>query len=57
MYGYHNNIIVTIPNFIPSGIIVKSNILQSRGDNLHFSSAIYREFGKRYTQVMIGLLK
>ena len=57
MYGYHNDVIATIPDFIPNGHVVKSNMLQSRGDNLHFSSASYREFGKRYAQVMLGLLK
>ena len=57
MYGYHNDVIATIPDFIPNGHVVKSTMLQSRGDNLHFSSASYREFGKRYAQVMLGLLK
>ena len=57
MYGYHNDVIATIPDFIPNGHAVKSNMLKSRGDNLHFSSESYREFGKRYAQVMLGLLK
>ena len=57
MYGYHNDVIATIPDFIPNGHVVKSNMLKSRGDNLHFSSESYREFGKRYAQVMLGLLK
>ena len=57
MYGFHNDIIATIPDVIPNGHVVKSTMLQSGGDNLHFSSASYREFGKRYAQVMLGLLK
>ena len=39
MYGYHIDIIATIPDFIPNGHVVKSTMLESRGDNLHFSSA------------------
>jgi hypothetical protein len=32
-------------------------MLKSGGDNLHFSAESYREFGKRYAQIMLGLLK
>ena len=55
--GGHNAVIAKIPSVIPNGHVVKSNMLASGGDGLHFSAASYREFGKRYAQVMLPLLK
>jgi hypothetical protein len=55
--GEHNAIIAKVPNVIPNSYVVSSENLESRGDNIHFSSASYREFGKRYAQIMLGLIK
>ena len=57
MCGYHNNVIATVPSVIPTAHVVKSNGLGHKGDSLHFSSAAYREFGQRYAQTMLSLLK
>ena len=55
--GGHNAVIAKIPSVIPNGHVVKSNMLSSGGDGLHFSAASYREFKKRYAKVMLPLLK
>ena len=55
--GSHNAVIATVPNVISNAHVVKSSFLGHAGDGLHFSSASYRELGKRYAQVMLGLLK
>ena len=55
--GFHNTIIAKVPDVIPNAHVVKSSFLQSGGDNLHFSAESYRELGRRYAQVMLGLLK
>ena len=55
--GGHNAVIAKVPSVIPNAHVVKSTMLNSGGDGLHFSAASYREFGKRYAQVMLGLLK
>ena len=55
--GGHNAVIAKVPDVIPNAHVVKSSMLQSGGDGLHFSAASYREFGKRYAQIMLGLLK
>ena len=54
--GAHNAVIATVPSVIPNSHVVKSNMLEHAGDRLHFTSAGYRELGKRYAQVMLGLL-
>ena len=54
--AYHNNIIAKVPNVIPNSHVIKSNGLPSGGDNLHFSAQSYREFGKRYSEVMLNIL-
>ena len=54
--AYHNNIIAKVPNVIPNSHVIKSNGLPSGGDNLHFSAQSYREFGKRYAEVMLNIL-
>ena len=55
--GGHNAVIAKCPDVIPNSHVVKSSMLRSGGDNLHFSAESYREFGKRYAQIMLGLLK
>jgi len=55
--GSHNAVIAKCPDVIPNSHVVKSSMLKSGGDNLHFSAESYREFGKRYAQIMLGLLK
>ena len=55
--GGHNAVIAKVPSVIPNAHVVKSSMLASGGDGLHFSAASYREFGKRYAQVMLPLLK
>ena len=55
--GGHNAVIAKCPDVIPNSHVVKSSMLKSGGDNLHFSAESYREFGKRYAQIMLGLLK
>ena len=54
--AYHNNIIARMPSVIPNAHVIKSNGLPSGGDNLHFSAQSYREFGKRYAEVMLNIL-
>ena len=55
--GAHNSIIATIPDVIPNSHVVKSTMLKAASDNIHFSTSSYREMGKRYAQIMLGLLK
>ena len=55
--GSHNAVIAKVPSVIPTAHVVKANMLASGGDGLHFSASSYREFGKRYAQVMLPLLK
>lgn len=43
-----NDTLRQLANEIPNAGFVTSEGLESRGDNLHFSSASYREFGLRY---------
>jgi len=55
--GSHNAVIATVPNVIPNSHVVKSTLLPQAGDGLHFTAEGYRELGKRYATVMLGLLK
>ena len=55
--AYHNTVIAKVPSVIPNSHIVKSTGLTHGGDGLHFNAQGYRELGKRYAQVMLGLLK
>ena len=54
--AYHNNIIAKVPSVIPNSYVIKSNGLPNGGDGLHFSAQSYREFGKRYAEVMLNIL-
>lgn len=52
----HNAVIATVPNVIKNAHVIKSNGIPAQGDGLHFTSAGYREFGKRYAQTMLQIL-
>jgi hypothetical protein len=51
-----NSIIAKLPQTIPNAMVISSKGLSCRPDHLHFTSASYREFGKRYAQAMLPLL-
>ena len=53
----HNEVIAKVPNVIPNSYVIKSNGLPNKGDGLHFTSASYRIFGKRYAEAMLEVLK
>lgn len=55
--GAHNNVVATVPNVIPNSHVIQSDGLKHKGDGLHFDSAAMREFGKRYAEKMLTLLK
>lgn len=52
-----NEIINTLPAFIPNSHIISSVGCESAGDGLHFNTTGYRELGKRYANKMMTLLK
>ena len=52
----HNNVIAKVPDVIPNSYVIKSNGLPNKGDGLHFTSASYRIFGKRYAEAMLEFL-
>jgi hypothetical protein len=51
-----NSIIDTLPQTIPNAVVISSKGLDCSPDHLHFTSAAYREFGKRYAAAMLPLL-
>jgi alpha-L-fucosidase 2 len=51
-----NSIIATLPSTIPNSHVISSAGCSARQDHLHFNSAGYREFGKRYGVKMLSLL-
>jgi hypothetical protein len=51
-----NKIIATLPQVIPDAYVISSSGCPQRGDNLHFTTAGYRELGKRYGLKMFSLL-
>jgi len=51
-----NSIIATLPQTLPNSYIISSAGCPQRGDNLHFTSAGYRELGKRYGEKMLSIL-
>lgn len=51
-----NPIINDLPKTIPTAHVVSSAGCAAKSDRLHFSAAGYREFGKRYAEVMLPLL-
>jgi para-nitrobenzyl esterase len=48
-----NSIIATLPQTIPTAIVVSSKGLPAVPDKLHFSSEGIREFGKRYAEALL----
>lgn len=55
--GFHNNVIANVPNVIPNSHVIQSDGLKHRGDGLHFATDAMREFGRRYAEKMLSLLK
>ncbi len=51
-----NSIIAELPKTIPNSYIISSKGCTSRPDHLHFNTAGFREFGKRYAEKMLSLL-
>ena len=54
--GGANTTINRLPSVIPTSYVVSASGLGHQGDNLHFSSAAYRELGKRYAAKALELL-
>ena len=52
-----NSIIRELPKTIPNSHVISSAGCTCKPDHLHFNSAGYREFGKRYAEKMLSLLK
>ncbi len=51
-----NSIIATLPQTLPNSYVISSAGCADGPDNLHFSAAGYREFGKRYAEKMLSLM-
>jgi hypothetical protein len=51
-----NKIIAELPQTIPNSYIISSAGCAAGRDHLHFTTAGYREFGKRYAEKMLPLL-
>ena len=51
-----NKIIARLPNMIPNAHVVSSAGLACRPDRLHFTTAAFREFGKRYAEQMLSIM-
>jgi hypothetical protein len=51
-----NAIIAKLPQTIPNSYVISSGGCTDAADNVHFNSAGYREFGKRYGTKMLSLL-
>lgn len=51
-----NPIIQTLPEYIPKAHVVSSEGVEAVSDGLHFSTAGYRELGKRYGEKMLEIL-
>jgi hypothetical protein len=51
-----NAIIAELPRTIPNSHVISSSGCACNSDRLHFSSAGYRELGKRYGEKMLSLL-
>lgn len=51
-----NSIIAKLPQVIPNAHVISSSGCTDMPDNLHFSSAGYRELGRRYGVQMLSLL-
>jgi hypothetical protein len=51
-----NKIIADLPNAIPNAHVISSAGLACRPDRLHFTTAAFREFGKRYAEQMLSIM-
>lgn len=51
-----NNIIGTLPQFIPTSYVISSKGCTDARDNLHFNAEGYRELGRRYAAEMLSLM-
>lgn len=51
-----NGIIAMLPRVFPNSYVISSSGCKDTTDNIHFSSAGYRELGKRYALKMLELL-
>lgn len=51
-----NKIIADLPKTLANSYVISSAGCPHKGDRLHFNSAGYREFGKRYAERMLSLL-
>jgi alpha-L-fucosidase 2 len=52
-----NRIIAELPGTIPTAHVISSAGLPCRPDRLHFTTAGYREFGRRYAEQMLAIRK
>lgn len=52
-----NPIIRELPEHIPTAHVISSSGVEDQADNLHFSSAGYRELGRRYAEKALDLLQ
>jgi hypothetical protein len=50
-----NKIIAELPKTIPNAVVISSAGLPCRPDHLHFTTAGYREFGKRYAEKLLAI--
>jgi hypothetical protein len=50
-----NEQLATIPLTVPLTAFVSSARLADQGDRIHFNSAAYREFGRRYALAFLSL--
>ena len=51
-----NSIIAQLPQALENSYVISSSGCTDRGDDIHFSSGGYREFGKRYAIQMLELM-
>jgi lysophospholipase L1-like esterase len=50
-----NKIIAELPKTLPNSYVISSAGCTCKRDRLHFNSAGYREFGKRYAEKMLSI--
>jgi len=51
-----NKIIAELPKSIPNAHVISSAGLACNPDRLHFTTAAFREFGKRYAEQMLSII-
>ncbi|MBN1951647.1 MAG: hypothetical protein JW801_10615 [Bacteroidales bacterium] len=51
-----NSIIAALPDTLPNSYVISSSGCAAASDNLHFSSAGYRELGRRYAVQMLSIM-